>query len=402
MTPDELLREAASLDSLQLTEIQACEYELLVTGGLAPHQTYDAAFPLTSERALAAGERIALRDVFNERLAVLEVQACSAGEQGYRVEGSLEVIQRPRWRGLLPYRLTPEELKQRLPESVAWVASPWPTVEEELAAVERCHATGLGLLAIVPSHYPAQPDLFTRARAMQTVLPDQIRHELVVAPMGYVTRELVEAVARNYGAREVIGPQGSTLRPGVAAIRQEVLPDRNRQGFCVWFTGLPSSGKSTIALELATMIEERGRRLTVLDGDVVRTHLSKGLGFSRGDRDTNILRIGWVASEIVRHHGAVVCAAVSPYEGTRQRVRAMVGDERFVLVHVATPQEVCEERDVKGFYQRARAGSLPGFTGVDDPYEEPVKPSLRLETTGTTAASNARVVADYLAQQGFL
>jgi sulfate adenylyltransferase len=104
----------------------------------------------------------------------------------------------------------------------------------------------------------------------------------------------------------------------------------------------------------------------------------------------------------VRHHGVVVCAAVSPYEGTRERARAMVGGDRFILVHVATPAEVCESRDVKGFYQRARAGKLTGFTGVDDPYEEPARPNLRLETVGTTPEANARLVLEHLVQLGFL
>lgn len=402
MDHSRLREEAAHLDSIQLTEPQACEFELLITGALAPHRGYDGRFPLRVERPFGIGERLALRDVFNERLGVVEVSACAAAEQGYLIEGAVEAIQRPRWRGLAEYRLTPEELKRRMPESVAWLPSAWPTIEEEAEAVERARAGGCGLLVLIPSLYPAEPNLFTRARAVQAVLPDGIRHELVVVPMAHVTPELAALVARNYGAGEVILPRGSALRPAVAAIRQEVLPPRSKQGFCVWFTGLPSSGKSTIALELATMLEERGRRLTLLDGDVVRTHLSKGLGFSREDRDTNILRIGWVASEIVRHHGVVVCAAVSPYEGTRERARAMVGGDRFILVHVATPAEVCESRDVKGFYQRARAGKLTGFTGVDDPYEEPARPNLRLETVGTTPEANARLVLEHLVQLGFL
>jgi sulfate adenylyltransferase len=145
-------------------------------------------------------------------------------------------------------------------------------------------------------------------------------------------------------------------RPEVAAILAKAYPARHQQGFCVWFTGLPCAGKSTIADILTILILQYGRQVTVLDGDVVRTHLSKGLGFSREDRDANILRIGFVAGEIVRHGGAVICAAVSPYTVTRSEVSNMVGKERFIEVYVNTPLTECERRDVKGMYARARRG----------------------------------------------
>jgi len=191
-------------------------------------------------------------------------------------------------------------------------------------------------------------------------------------------------------------------RREVATILAKVYPARYEQGFCVWFTGLPSAGKSTIAEILTRMLMEHGRRVTLLDGDVVRTHLSKGLGFSKEDRDTNILRIGFVASEIVRHHGVVITAAVSPYRTTRNQVRSMVGDDRFILVYVDTPLEVCEQRDVKGLYARARRGEVTGFTGVDDVYERPTAPELTLSTTETSPEHNARRVVQYLLERGFL
>jgi sulfate adenylyltransferase len=191
-------------------------------------------------------------------------------------------------------------------------------------------------------------------------------------------------------------------RPEVAQILSKAFPPRDRQGFCIWFTGLPSAGKSTIADILSVMLLEYGRSVTLLDGDVVRTHLSRGLGFSREDRDTNILRIGFVASEIVRHHGAVICAAVSPYHTTRNRVRSMVGTDRFILVYVDTPVEVCERRDLKGFYARARAGEIRGFTGVDDPYEAPVSPEIILHTTASTPEESARQVVQYLIEKSYL
>src|SRR4030095_475985 len=143
-------------------------------------------------------------------------------------------------------------------------------------------------------------------------------------------------------------------------------------------------------------------QVTILDGDVVRNHLSQGLGFSKEDRDLNVRRIGFVASEIVRHHGAVVCAAVSPYRATRNEVRNMVGSERFIEVFVDTPLEECERRDRKGMYQMARQGKLKHFTGIDDPYERPLQPDLVLNTEVSTAENNARMVVDYLRSKGWV
>jgi sulfate adenylyltransferase len=191
-------------------------------------------------------------------------------------------------------------------------------------------------------------------------------------------------------------------RPEVAEILAESYPPRHRQGVCVWFTGLSGSGKSTTAEVLTTLLLEHGRQATVLDGDVVRTHLSKGLGFSKEDRDINIRRIGFVASEIVRHGGVVICAAVSPYRATRNDVRNMVGPDRFVEVYMDTPLEVCEQRDVKGMYAAARRGEIKGFTGIDDPYEPPENPEIRLETVEHTPEENAAFILQYLINAGLV
>lgn len=191
-------------------------------------------------------------------------------------------------------------------------------------------------------------------------------------------------------------------RPETAAILSKVSPPLHQRGFCIWFTGLSGAGKSTIAEILAVLLMEHGRQVTMLDGDIVRTHLSRGLGFSKEDRDTNIRRIGFVASEIVRHHGAVICAAVSPYRSTRSEVRSMVGTDEFTEIFVDTPLEVCEQRDVKGMYARARRGQITGFTGIDDPYETPVNPELRLTTTDCSPEENARRIVRSLIERGFL
>ena len=173
-------------------------------------------------------------------------------------------------------------------------------------------------------------------------------------------------------------------------------------GVCVWFTGLSGSGKSTTAEALIELVRARGRAVTVLDGDVVRTHLSKGLGFSREDRDTNVRRIGYVASEVVRHGGIAVAAVVSPYRDTRDEVRAMMPAGAFLEVFVDTPIEVCEDRDVKGWYAKARTGEVTAFTGVDDPYEPPLHAELTLHTVDTTVGSNASTVLQELETRGYL
>jgi sulfate adenylyltransferase len=191
-------------------------------------------------------------------------------------------------------------------------------------------------------------------------------------------------------------------RKETAEILQQMYPPRHKQGFCIWFTGLSGSGKSTTAEVLTTLILEHGRQITVLDGDVVRTHLSKGLGFSKEDRDTNILRIGFVAGEITRHGGCVICAAISPYRSARNEVRKMVGSDHFIEVFVDTPIGVCEKRDKKGLYDKAKRGLITGFTGVDDPYEAPVDPEVTLDTVNRTVEENARSIIAFLEEKGFL
>ena len=191
-------------------------------------------------------------------------------------------------------------------------------------------------------------------------------------------------------------------RPEVAHILSEAYPPMYRQGVCIWLTGLPGSGKSTTAEAVTNMILERGRQVTLLDGDVVRNTLSRGLSFSKEDRDTNILRIGYVASEIVRHGGVVVCAAVSPYRATRNEIRNIVGKEHFVEVFVDAPPEVCEQRDPKGLFSRVRRGELTGVSGIDLPYEAPRHSEITVETVNQTVEENARRIIDFLFERGFL
>jgi sulfate adenylyltransferase len=193
--------------------------------------------------------------------------------------------------------------------------------------------------------------------------------------------------------------------PAVAKELARVRPPRRHRGLVVFFTGLSGSGKSTIARGLADSMRETGERtITLLDGDVVRRELSAGLGFSKADRDRNVRRIGWVAAEIARHRGMAVACPIAPYANARAAVREMAVEAGagFVLVHVATPLAVCEERDRKGLYARARAGQLRGMTGIDDPYEEPTDAELVIDTTAMTVPEAIDVVLAYLLENGWV
>jgi len=168
-------------------------------------------------------------------------------------------------------------------------------------------------------------------------------------------------------------------------------------GFTLWFTGLSGAGKTTIAHLVGPALDERGCVVEYLDGDVVRTHLSKGLGFSKEDRDAHIERVGWVASRLTRHGGAVIVAAISPYEATREAARSMVEPfGRFVEIYVRASVDECARRDVKGLYAKAFAGEIKEFTGVSDPYEEPPNPELVIDTEAHEPAESARLILEKL------
>jgi sulfate adenylyltransferase len=186
---------------------------------------------------------------------------------------------------------------------------------------------------------------------------------------------------------------------------RKTYPPRDKQGFTVFFTGLSGSGKSTIANALmAKLMEVGGRRVTLLDGDLVRKHLSSELGFSKEHRDLNIQRIGYVASEITKNGGTAICAPIAPYAETRRRVREMIEEAGggFIEVHVATSIEECEKRDRKGLYAKARAGLIKGFTGIDDPYEAPENPELRIDTADCSPDEAAQRVILKLENLGFI
>ena len=175
---------------------------------------------------------------------------------------------------------------------------------------------------------------------------------------------------------------------------------KNKTGFTLWFTGLSGAGKSTITDILEKRLKESGLKVEVLDGDIVRTHLSKGLGFSKEDRDTNIRRIGYVASLLARNGVITITAAISPYIDVRSEVRDM--HENFIEIFAKCPLEVVEKRDVKGLYKKARSGEIPQFTGVSDPYEEPINPEITVSTDSGTPEDRASEIINYLMKNGYL
>ncbi|MFD0685136.1 adenylyl-sulfate kinase [Actinomadura fibrosa] len=257
-----------------------------------------------------------------------------------------------------------------------------------LLAERETEGTAIPVVVPEPWAYDADVEVW---RPVARIEPDHVQAELTPERLG----ELLDA---GDPVPDWFTP------PAVAAELALARPPKHSRGITVFFTGLSGSGKSTVARGLADALVERGgRTVTLLDGDVVRRLLSAGLTFSRADRDLNIRRIGFVAAEITKHGGAAICAPIAPYAATRAEVRRMVsaaGD--FILVHVATPLEECERRDRKGLYAKARAGLIPEFTGISDPYERPEDADLTLDTSRMTPDEAVGRVLDLLVAGGWV
>jgi sulfate adenylyltransferase len=233
-------------------------------------------------------------------------------------------------------------------------------------------------------------------------LPDENRYCPVdEVPAGTRTADISGTQVRdNYLAKGLQLPEWFS-RPAVAEILNETSPPKFRQGLTVWFTGLSGSGKSTVAHALVERLAEFGRNVSLLDGDEIRTHLSKGLGFSKEDRDENINRVGYVAGLVAQHGGTTLCAVISPYRQPRDNARK-ASKGNFVEVYCDTPIAVCEQRDVKGLYAKARAGQIKGFTGVDDPYEPPTNPEVILDTSKLSVQESVDKIIDKLIALGYI
>jgi sulfate adenylyltransferase len=358
LAPDDaadLTAEAAAWPSLTLAPADAGRVDMVMVGAL-PNL-----IELPAPSAFAAsGDTLALRDTEGVLIAAMGVTHVVEGG----VRGEVAPLRRPTrpdhrdlWRAPAPYP----------PGAVAVIATTPPLA----ADLDALTAEGPVIALVLAGTDPLDPLHHSRVAAWRALTVER-GIPLVLLPLSAATEaeaiELATAYGATRGVADALEPDGRLHRRGT--------------GLTVFFTGLSGSGKSTVAALLAVQLAEAGRTVTLLDGDVVRTHLSQGLGFSKADRETNIRRIGWVAAEVTKHGGTAICAPIAPYAATRAAARGMVERYgRFVLVHVATPLEVCEARDRKGLYAKARAGVLTEFTGISDPYEAPLDADLVLDTS---------------------
>jgi sulfate adenylyltransferase len=305
--------------------------------------------------------------------------------------------------------------REHTADSLLAVGVRGPLSDSDLAAIaDSAQAAGRRplLVALVGEGMPigaSAPGLIrmTLAAADELGSLDPVVVAVSLPHDGSAGADLIARVLAAYADQStgVLGEAASGYPPAVAAVVAHERPPRDRQGVVVFFTGLSGSGKSTLSRALVDHILEGGERtITSLDGDVVRHHLSKGLGFSREDRETNILRIGFVAAEIARHGGVAICSPIAPIESTRAAVqhRDEAAGGGFLLVHVATPLEECERRDRKGLYARARKGEIPDVTGISSPYEEPRHYFAKIDTTNRDIAECLRELVAALVAEGWL
>lgn len=372
----------------------------------------------------------------------------------WHVGGSLEGISLTVHHDFLNLRVTPRQLRTQFAERgwqqvIGWLAHQ-PMTRAQFDFCQNRLQTESAKLLLLPfggGDLAERADYFALMRTYQKILPrfSVANTQLAMLPIQSHSRGLRDALLRvilahNYGCTSVILDQaycsneletsgfdlGQKARelgisvvfcpslmpvldadayfPEVLSELQRATPPREKQGFTVFFTGLSGAGKSTLARALAVrLMEMGGRPVSLLDGDIVRRHLSSELGFSRQHRDINVRRIGFVASEITKNRGIAICAPIAPYRQTRRDVRTMIeAVGGFIEVHVSTPIQTCESRDRKGLYAKARAGLIPEFTGVSDPYETPEHPEVVLDTTALSVDEAVQSILAKLGLEGFL
>ncbi|HSK22840.1 MAG TPA: adenylyl-sulfate kinase [Egicoccus sp.] len=415
--------------SLDLDEAAVDDLELVLDGLLEPQP-----FPVAADQAGAwrAGTSIALRDPEGTMLAALTVRDATADDAGVSIDGEpTGLVRPPRW-SFTGHRHDPARLRELMGEhdQVVAVVTDRALHRDDVEDIRTEIADRRAHLLLIQLEDATDAADATAAvtRALLAALPElRAASTLALLPssprlFGDDRDERLDHLARALGAdrRLRLGRIGADIEAAVragdtvatdatfAAVEAQLRaahPPRHERGLVVLFTGLSGSGKSTVANALRGRLLERGdRRVTLLDGDIVRRNLSQGLGFSPADRATNVRRIGFVAAEIAHHGGIAICAPIAPSAAIRDEVAAMAAaaDAGFVLVHVATPLEVCESRDRKGLYAKARAGIVTDFTGVDAPYEAPEAPHLRLDTTDGDPREAAGAVLALLVDEGFL
>jgi sulfate adenylyltransferase len=377
------------------------DLELLLSGALAPRASFDRELTLELPPELLGLAQVDLVDPEGLPLARRDAH------------GRLTALSEPTYGAFRRLHLSPARAIRTYGERLV-VAVFRPPNQRDLEQIRvAAHEREVLLLALVGQGTPREVSAVALLRTCLVAADELARHgietDVVAVPLAShgdrdLDERLRDTVVHAYAAAgrtwtQPLAPGPSPLPARIREVVAQDQPPEDERGLVVFFTGLSGSGKSTLARALHDLVVEDGSRtVTSLDGDVVRRHLSAGLGFSREDRETNILRIGWVAAEIARNRGLAICSPIAPFDSTRREVRAMVEEAggSFVLVHVATPLEECERRDRKGLYARARAGEIPDFTGISSPYEPPTDAAVRIDTTGRSIEDCLAVVVDAL------
>ena len=373
--------------------------------------------PAVAELASKAG-MIELVDPEGVPLATVTVESTYPAAGLVGIEGTVSPLQHNEFGAFRRLYLGPDQVRAQHGPDTLTVPVAGPLTEDDVDTIGK-QAAGrpvllLALTGIGTPSYEGRGLSATGLIRATLAAAELLDHASVVAvPLAARGADTAEAdhelgrrVVEAYAPGDVLGVSGEgELPPAVAEILDFEVPNLDKQGLVLFFTGLSGSGKSTLARALHDVVLERGERtVTSLDGDVVRRNLSAGLTFSKADRETNIRRIGWVAAEISRHGGVAICSPIAPFDETRQQVRQMVeaAGGAFFLVHVATPVEECERRDRKGLYAKARRGEIPEFTGISSPYEEPADADVRVDTTGRTIEDALAEILAALDEAGFL